>query len=131
MAILLSDQDAQVLILAEVNTLGDANIAALMPKWWLLYSPKEATASGLQYWYARRAAIDYLAGKVRAQVTVKTGDDQVNLKEQFANLTQMRADAQREIDWLEKLGRASLSSSAPVSTLPDAYSNALLRPSEL
>lgn len=125
MPISLTDEQAQALIVAETGTGTDAVVTGLLPQWWLLYSVKEADGAGLQYWYTRRAVLDYLLASERNRVNVKLGDDQFSDQQIFANLAALREMAESEILKIEGYSRGSLGVLSPVSNLPDAYADAL------
>lgn len=126
MPIPLTDDQAQALILAETGAAEDVTVAANLPIWWLLYSVKESEGAGLQYWYTRRAVLDYLLKTVEAKsITIKIGDDQVSGNQRFANLKSLRDEANAEILKIESLNRSGLTSYAPVSSLPSAYADYL------
>jgi len=126
MALPLPDDQVQALILAETGGARDAVAAMLLPQWWLLYSVKEAEGAGLQYWYTRRAVLDFrLQGLSASAVTVKIGDDQISGKDIFAAVKALRDEADAEILKIEGNARSGLRSFQPVSGLPSAYDDYL------
>ncbi len=83
-------------------------VQILAPLLFDMYQEKARQASKLRYWYVTRHLVDHLRKtKYTDSVSTTQGPVQYRLRERIESLENMRADAQSEIDKLEKQARAS------------------------
>lgn len=114
----LTDLELQTVAQIETNTVGDTNVAALVPLWWKQYDGKLQI---VKFWYVKRAIFDYLLGQSRRLRQVKIGNDTFMSNQVVANLKEMRKLCQDELDGLDPQRVGILDSVDGISTLPDAF----------
>lgn len=101
MAVPIDAGQLKNLIVTEVNdTSGQVNVQ--IDTVWALYQRYAGVDIRLQYQLALVKAIDIALGQIREDVNFSTsGDLTVSLQQKFANLMQMRQNAQDEIETIK------------------------------
>lgn len=103
----LSDAQLQTLLVLEVGDTADGLLAQNVSLLWERYADKALVYPGLQAQYVKRSLIDLALGVARSQVDYDVHNQfAAKGSQEGVRLTQMRQEAQSEINRLERQARA-------------------------